>query len=153
MLYFIMQATSDMENKNTSESHFQFNDESFLIQLEDGSMRPNLFGHEAHLRMAWLYIKKYGVKNAVDRACSTIRRYDFIHGSGNKFHVTLTAASVKVVHHFIQKSTAKNFPKFMLEHPVLKVDFSRLLLQHYGQEVLRSNVAKNEFVEPDLLPF
>ena len=154
MLYFIMQASSeDMSYYKDKEDHFQLDDDSFLTQLEEALLSPKLFDHEAHLRMAWLYLRKYGLQNAIAQACSTIQKFDQIHGSGSKFHLTLTVASVKVVHHFMQKSNTSDFQDFMHEFPVLRTDFFRLLLQHYGQDVLQSKLAKTSYVKPDLLPF
>ena len=154
MLYFIMQATSEgMQYHNDDKGHFGLDDCTFLNQLEEGSLPPKLFDHKAHLRMAWLYLSESDLPTAIVKACATILKFDQLHGTGNKFHVTLTVAATKVVHHFMQKSSATDFTGFMVEFPVLNSDFNSLLLQHYDQGMLLSPEAKTEFIAPDLLPF
>lgn len=135
------------------KSHFELNDTEFEQSFENCSLEPSLFDHEAHLRLAWLYIKKYGEKRAVDKTCVEIRQFDKQHGSGNKFNATVTIASIKTVQHFIQKSISENFNDFIQEVPRLKNAFKALLDQHYGIDIFSSKKAKVSYIEPDILPF
>ncbi|WP_422079901.1 hypothetical protein [Ulvibacterium sp.] len=134
-------------------SHFQFSDTMFETSFEKGSLPPSLFTHEAHLRLTWIYIKKYGEKKAAKKISREIEQFDTLHGSGDKFHKTITIAAVKVVDHFIGKSKSTDFKSFIHEFPRLKTAFKELLHCHYGTEILISQKAKMRFVEPDLLPF
>ena len=42
-------------------------DETFMKAFEDTTLLFEDWTHEAHLRMAWNYIKKYGVEEAIPR--------------------------------------------------------------------------------------
>jgi hypothetical protein len=42
------------------ELHFSLTDIEFENQFENGTLKPELFSHEAHVRLAWIHIKKYG---------------------------------------------------------------------------------------------
>ncbi len=44
------------------EEHFYLTDIQFERQFANCSLNPELFSHEAHLRLAWLHISKYGLK-------------------------------------------------------------------------------------------
>ena len=134
-------------------SHFQLTDAEFEDCFENGSLPPALFDHEAHLRLAWVYITKYGEAKAIEKVCEDIKRYDLLHGKGDKFHVTITVAAVKAVFHFHQKSEAGNFLDFIKEFPRLKTSFKELLDQHYGFNIYSNEKAKVQYLEPDLLPF
>ena len=134
-------------------SHKSLEDQEFEHAFKTGELPPSFFSHEAHLRLAWIYLGKYGMDNAIVMICKQIEFFDNLHGDGEKFHVTLTMAAIKVVHHFMLKSNAADFPSFMIEFPVLNSDFNSLLLQHYDQGMLFSPEAKTEFIAPDLLPF
>ena len=135
------------------EKHLQLSDLEFETQFEDSSLSPSLFSHEAHLRLAWIHIKHYGVDQAIENICNQIKRFDQTHGDGTKFHVSITVVAVKVVDHFMKKSVSDNFQDFILEFPRLKYNFKDLVDAHYSFDLFRSKSAKTKFVEPDLLPF
>ena len=133
--------------------HSQLGDADFVDSFENGSLQPKLFTHEAHLRLAWIYLQNDDEQDAVEKTCSGIKHFDALHGSGEKFHATITIAAVKVVYHFIKKSKSTTFSDFMEEFPLLKGAFKELLEQHYSSNSLKNQQAKTEYIEPDLLPF
>lgn len=134
-------------------SHFQLDDVVFESKFEKGSLPPSLFTHEAHLRLAWIYIKNYGEKKATEKISREIEQFDILHGCGDKFNKTITIAAIKVVDYFVGKSKSKDFKSFILEFPRLKTAFRELLHSHYGPNILTSENAKIRFIEPDILPF
>ncbi len=134
-------------------THYHYNDQAFEKAFEDRSFEPSLFSHEAHLRLAWIHIHKYGPNQACENVCRQIRAFDQTHGDGSKFHKTMTVAAVKAVYHFILKAKAKDFQIFIQTFPRLKTNFKALLDQHYGFDLLESKKARVEFVAPDLLAF
>ncbi|WP_207211115.1 hypothetical protein [Flagellimonas olearia] len=133
--------------------HSQLSDEEFVEAFEKASLHPKLFNHEAHIRLAWVYLQKYGEEKAVEKTCAGIAHFDAIYGNGDKFHATITVAAVKAVHHFNKKSKSTNFFDFMEAFPRLKTAFKELLEQHYTPEVLTHEKAKTDYIPPDLLPF
>lgn len=135
------------------KSHYELSDQEFETQFTRGDFPPSLFTHEAHLRLAWVYLKKYGVQTAEQKISAQIQQFDQRHGKGDKFHKTLTVAAVKVVHHFMLKSKANAFADFLHEFPRLETSFKALLDQHYSPNIFLEEPAKHYFIEPDLLPF
>jgi hypothetical protein len=47
-------------------SHFELSDELFEEQFQNCQLNPALFNHEAHLRLAWIHITKYGIDKAIE---------------------------------------------------------------------------------------
>lgn len=135
------------------ESHLNLTDRQFEVQFQKGTFPPEMFTHEAHIRLAWIHIGAYGVEQACLNLCEQIMLFDQLHGDGTKFHYTLTVAAVRAVHHFRQKSRSDNFADFIEEFPQLKHNFKGLLEAHYSNFILRLQRAKMEYLEPDLLPF
>lgn len=135
------------------EKHRLLNDIEFEEQFATASLDPTLFSHEAHLRLAWIHIHKYGLEQACENICTQIQQFDLLHGGGKQFNKTVTVAAVKIVFHFIQKSKFKLFTNFIQAFPRLKNNFMDLLNCHYGFNVFSLEKAKKEFLEPDLLPF
>lgn len=135
------------------DNHNQYSDIEFETLFEKGDFPPSLFSHEAHIRLAWLYLEKYGSAGAIERICTQIQQFDLRHGKGDKFNTTVTTAAVKVVHHFKLKSKSEDFTSFLKEFPRLKTAFKALLDQHYGIDIFSNDLARDQFIEPDQLPF
>ena len=135
------------------EKHFELSDSEFEKQFQNNSLTPTLFSHEAHIRLAWIHINKYGVEIANQNICDQIQKFATSHGDSDKFNKTVTVAAVKAVNHFVQKSTSSNFSDFIKEFPRLKYNFKDLLDQHYGFDIFNSKKAKQIYLEPDLLLF
>lgn len=140
-------------HKKPLTDHSQLSDKEFEALFEKGDLPPSLFSHEAHLRLAWLYIKKYGQEKAAEKTCEEIKQFDRLHGKGDKFNTTVSVAAIKMVHHFIKKSESNDFYTFINKFPRLKTGFKELLHQHYGLDIFSNKEAKTSFIEPDLLSF
>ncbi|MBC9796246.1 hypothetical protein [Sinomicrobium weinanense] len=135
------------------ENHFTLSDFEFEQQFESGTLSPELFNHEAHLRLAWIHIDKYGIDKAIDNLCFQLLNYVTKLGAAHKFNKTLTVAAVKAVYHFMLRSESGTFRAFIREFPRLKYNFKDLMSCHYGVDIYNSPWAKKHFLEPDLLPF
>lgn len=137
----------------TQKNHFSLSDAEFKRQFQNGSLDPILFGHEAHLRLAWIHIHHYGLEIAIDTVCTQLFTYVVQLGNKDKYNKTLTIAAIKAVHHFMQKSVSAHFMAFMQEFPRLKYHFKDLMDCHYGFDIFNSKEAKSTFLGPDKLPF
>ena len=135
------------------ETHYKLKNSQFLEQFQEGVLDPKLFSHEAHLRVAWLYIKAHGIDEAIDLIRNQLINYVTVLSAKEKYNETVTIAAVKAVYHFYLKSTADTFQAFIDEFPRLKTNFKDLLAAHYNVDVFNSKEAKSNFLEPDLLPF
>ncbi len=132
---------------------YQLSDLEFSAEFKNATLHPKLFNHEAHLRLAWIYIKRDGIDAAITQVCSQIINYATSLGAANKYNETVTIAAVRAVYHFYLKSKSDNFRNFIEEFPRLKNNFKELLAQHYDIDIFNSEVAKCSFLEPNLLPF
>ncbi|HEY3403965.1 MAG TPA: hypothetical protein VGK59_11290 [Ohtaekwangia sp.] len=134
-------------------SHLDLTDHQFEQQFKAGTLDVALFNHEAHLRLAWIHVQKYGVHTAITNICEQLLVFVVRHGAEAKFNKTLTIAAIKAVHHFIGRSDASTFEEFILEFPRLKYNFRELMAAHYQVDIYNSAEAKKEFIQPDLLQF
>jgi hypothetical protein len=136
-----------------TEKHQLLTNEQFEEKFKNCSMAPVLITHEAHLRLAYIHIKKYGIKKAIRNLCQQLSKFDKKFGDGTKFNKTVTIASVKLLNHFMNRSNAVNFRGLITEYPKLKSNFLSLLKNHYKLDIFNSKLAKQRFLEPDLMPF
>lgn len=141
-----------MDDSNTA-GHFQYTDDQFEAQFANLSLRPELFDHEAHLRLAWIHITKYGMEKALQRLSSQLKAYTAHLGAADKYHHTMTIAAVKAVYHFVLRSSSQRFPDFIREFPRLKHNFMELMRSHYSEDIFKSEHARTNYIKPDLVPF
>jgi len=135
------------------KDHSALNDTDFVEQFANITLPPDLFNHEAHLRLAYLYITNYGIEEAIDKICIQIPQFAAKHGANDKFNKTVTVAAIKAVKHFMEKSNTKDFQSFITENPRLINNFKDLLGCHYQTDIFTSEKARKEYLEPELLPF
>lgn len=135
------------------EQHYTLSDAAFEKEYKNGTFDPAFFSHEAHLRLAWIHIMKYGDQAAIQNICTQLMKFVELNGITEKYNETLTIASIKAVYHFTQKSGAGNFQDFIAAFPQLKYNFKDLIQVHYSVDIFNSERAKRAFIEPDLLPF
>lgn len=135
------------------EKHFELSDSEFMEKFIRCRLNPSDFTHEAHLRLAWVTINKYGIDQAVKNIPNQLQKFVVFAGAKDKFNMTLTIAAIRAVYHFMLKSNSNNFKEFMFEFPRLKYSFRELMDCHYGFDIYNAANAKTAFLEPDLLPF
>jgi hypothetical protein len=135
------------------EQHFILTDEEFEEQFANTSLKLALFSHEAHLRLAWIHLSKYGEKKAIENITEQLQDYVRHLGATDKYNETLTVAAIKAVKHFMQKKPIETFDEFITTHQRLKTNFLNIIEQHYGFDIFNSTTAKEKYLEPDLLEF
>jgi drug/metabolite transporter (DMT)-like permease len=130
-------------------------DERLLSAFEAGTLHKEDWHHEAHLRIGYLYVRRFGFPTALDRMRRGIQSLNAAHGTAEAatsgYHETTTQAFMTMIAHAAGKSRATlNSQLFCRAHPEL-CD-KRALLAHYSLATLSSRGARREFVPPDLLP-
>jgi hypothetical protein len=110
---------------------------------------PAGFNHEAHLRIAYVYLVEHGPEAAQQRMRQALLAFLGHHRvPSSKFHETLTCAWVLAVSHFMSRSASSSFAEFAAKRqPLLN---SKVMLTRYSAETLFSPEARASYVEPDL---
>lgn len=124
-------------------------DEGFLRQVREGTLPPAAFGHEGHLRFAWLCLSREPLGEAVASVNSGIRRLAAAHGSPGRYHRTLTTAICAVVASRMALCPAPSFEAFLRQHPALRTDMRRLVGSWYSEERLADARARLTLIAPD----
>lgn len=134
--------------------HLSAADHAFRSSVESGELSPADFNHRAHLRLAYVYLA--GNETDADQACTRMRdtllRFLSDHSvDPSKYHETLTRAWILAVRHFMaQTDDSASADAFIDANPVM-LD-SKVMLTHYSTELLFSDEARRQLVEPDLDP-
>ena len=130
-------------------------DETFLKAFEDCTLPFAEWHHRAHLKVAYLYLKRLPFDEALERVRESIKRYNAAtHTPENLergYHETITQAWLRLVHLALcEYGPAASADEFLDAQPQLLTP--RSLRFFYSRERLVSEKAKAEFVEPDLAP-
>jgi hypothetical protein len=133
-----------MKNHAASQS-----DRDFRAAFESCAVAPAQFNHQAHLRLAYVYLVENDLASAQRKMRDALLSFLAAHGiPSEKFHETLTRAWVLAVRHFMSRCSSLCFSEFAAKSQPL-FD-SKVMLTHYSAGVLLSPRARTCYVEPDL---
>jgi hypothetical protein len=126
-------------------------DREFVEAFEACTISGSEFHHGDHVRVAWLYVRESGEKEAEQKLLSGIRKLATHVGSPQKFHHTMTVAWLRMVVASRGCADARvSFSEWAEANGYL--GDKDLLLEHYSKERLDGAEAKAGWVEPDLRP-
>jgi hypothetical protein len=122
-------------------------DQAFLQALEACVLPEADFGHAAHVRAAYLYLRAGEFASALARLQRTIRAYASSLGRPDRYHETITVAYLALIQqHMAQRGDGGGWDGFERANPEL---FDRdLLLHFYSRNQLQSALARRLFLLP-----
>jgi hypothetical protein len=123
-------------------------DEQFLAAFEAGRIANQDFHHRDHLKVAWIQVHRVGSDRAADTVAGTIREFATRHGHAERYHETMTRFWVRVVGMGVSRHPTLAFDDLIAAEPHL-LD-KNLPYHHWSRELMGSNEARRDWVEPDL---
>lgn len=126
--------------------------EEELVQDFENCRLPNeMFHHADHIRLAWVYLRRFGESAAAERMAQSIARYAAHHGAAQKLHITITIAWMRLVA-AAWRTTPEiaRFEAFVDAHPSLLDQGT--LKKYYSAGLLKSPHARTNWVDPDRCP-
>jgi hypothetical protein len=137
-------------------------DAEFLSALETCTLPQSDFGHSAHVRAAYLYLRAEGFSGALERTRRAIRAYALHLGKSGLYHETITVAYLALIQqHMFQRGDGRDggdggegegggWAAFERDNPELFRP--GLLLDYYPKAQLESDLARRVFVLPGASP-
>ncbi|WP_286829946.1 MULTISPECIES: hypothetical protein [Kordiimonas] len=123
-------------------------DQDFMAAFEDTSLNANLFNHEAHIRMGWIYATRYPLADAIDRFARALKAYTEALGCADKYHETITWFYMLLIAERQAETQATSFDAFLAANPDL-VATPSILTRYYSQDTLASARARQHYILPD----
>jgi hypothetical protein len=124
-------------------------DDSLLSGFEDASLPDDMFHHQQHVRVAWLYVKRYGVAEAIPRFSAALKRFAAAKGAPKLYHETITWAYLLLINERMAREPVETWTAFAEAHTDLLSWKPSVLDHYYSQELLWSELARTVFVMPD----
>jgi hypothetical protein len=124
-------------------------DDERLARFEDATIDP--FHHRDHVWISWLHLRRFGLFDSLARVSRGIRGIARAHGQESKYHASVTALYVFVIHERIETDPLPlEWPAFEARHADLFGNWGRFVGRYYSPERLRSPLARRTFLLPDL---
>ncbi len=130
-------------------------DEQFVAEFEACRWPLEQWHHQQHIRVAYLYLRRYPFDEAMTRIREKIMAHNAAHhlpdGLTSGYHETMTQAWLHLVYFTLcEYGPAETAEVFYDLNPQLSQ--KKVLRFFYTRELFTSWRAKREFVEPDLTP-
>ncbi len=122
-------------------------DEEFLKAFEGCTLAE--FHHRDHIRMAWLYLRKFGYEIGSTKIKEGIQKFAAAKNQNTLYHETITQFWIRLLQHGIEtKPQTTSFAEFFNSFSPLRD--SKSIFRHYTKDFLMSEVARSEWCDPDL---
>lgn len=124
--------------------------QSLVFQFENCTLPRESWTHRAHLSVALWYLFHFPREEATGRIRNGIQRYNESLGIGTGYHETMTLAWIEILAGFLQESSAVANLEELVERATVRFGIANYLLQIFSRDRLFSELARREWVEPDL---
>jgi hypothetical protein len=124
-------------------------DEDLLRGFEEASLPNDAFHHEQHVRVAWLFVRRYGLPDALGEFSCALKRFAAAKGRPQLYHATITWAFLLLIGERLARQSAATWAEFAAQNPDLLEWKPSLLDRYYRADTLWSELARQTFVFPD----
>jgi hypothetical protein len=129
-------------------------DDQLLQAFDACSLAPSEFHHAEHVRVAFLYLKKYPILVALERFSVSLKKFAAAAGKPNLYHETITWAFMLLIQERMARSIAPANGSVWEEFAAANADVmdwkANVLRKYYSAETLASPLAKTIFVMPEV---
>jgi hypothetical protein len=129
-------------------------DEALRLAFGASTLPAADWTHRAHLRVAWMFLKRYPLDEAHVLMRVGIIRLNAFHGlvetPSRGYHDTLTRLWLSLVAARMKTTDAPSSAAFV--DACIDSLGKDAVLRHYSRELIASVRARATFVEPDLMP-
>jgi hypothetical protein len=120
-----------------------------IERFESGAIEPGNFHHADHVRLAFEYLSRYTVLEALERFPAALKRLAAAHGKTQLYHETITWAYLLLIHERMARSGVQDWVHFAEGNQDLFAWKGGVLKKFYSEDVLNSELARRSFVFPD----
>ena len=128
-------------------------DEELLAKFDDCSLPLTSFRHEEHVRVAYLYLRKYPLLQVLEKFPANLQKFATAHGKTSLYHQTISWAYLFLIHQRLvadlDVSGGCTWAQFKRRNRDLLDRSNPILQKYYAEETLASSVAREHFLMPD----
>jgi len=125
-------------------------DDEFIAKFEDGSLAGVPFHHADHVRMTFLYLRRYAALEALQRFSTSLARFAAAQGKPELYNETITWAFFLLIRERMARAgSGQTWEQFAAGNADLLDWKNNILKNYYREETLASDLAKSTFLFPD----
>jgi N-formylglutamate deformylase len=125
-------------------------DEEFLVRFEALQLPDGGFHHRDHVRVAWIYLRRFPVLEALGRLSAGLAAFARSRGVPERYHQTITWGYFFLIGERMARATSEQcWDEFARDNADLLSRDDDILRRYYRDETLRSALAREVFVLPD----
>jgi len=126
------------------------NDDEFVARFEDCSLANESFHHSDHVKMGFLYLRRYSALEALQRFSTALARFAAANGKPRLYNETATWAFLLLIRERMARAEApQTWPEFAAGNGDLLNWKDNILKKYYREETLSSDLARTTFLFPD----
>jgi hypothetical protein len=134
----------------TKTTQAKLQDEEFIEQFESCTLPGECFHHQDHVRLAWLYLCRYTLMDALVKFSEGLKRFALSKGKAGLYHETITLAYIFLIHERLKRCDARQSWQEFADANTDLLDWQNNVLKKlYREETLFSEFARSVFVFPD----
>jgi hypothetical protein len=121
-----------------------------LDRFVDTTLPADHFHHQQHVQVAWLFVQRHGMPQALSEFSTAIKRFADAKGATGLYHETITWAYLLLIADRQARNPADTFEQFAAANPDLLAWKPSILRRYYSKELLASDLARRTFLMPDV---
>lgn len=119
----------------------------FIQRFEDCTLPDGAFHHRDHVRLAWLYLRRYPALEALTRFAEGLKSFAAAKGHPGLYHETITWAFLFLIRE--RMAGEETWDAFAAKNSDLLTWKPSVLDRYYETETLFSDRARRIFLLPD----
>ena len=120
-----------------------------IATFEAATIDADAFNHESHVFVAWLYLERWPLQEAIKRYCDGLRHLTKKLGADTKYHETITWFFMIQINQRRATSQQPTWFTFRRDNLDLINDAGKTLDRYYSKKLLMSDLARQTFLLPD----
>lgn len=123
--------------------------EELIARFEGGAIAASSFHHVDHVQLAFAYLVKYPVLEALGKFVSALQRFASAQGKPGLYNETVTFAYFFLIRERMARRPSADWTAFAQQNSDLLVWKNGVLSLYYSDATLNSELAKKVFVFPE----
>ena len=125
--------------------------DELIEQFENCSLPLEWFRHKNHVQVAFLYLGKYPILEALARFSASLMRFAAAKGKAGLYNETITWAFLFIIRERMARAGGQqSWAEFSAQNEDLLSWGNSVLKKYYREQTLASDLAKRIFILPDL---
>jgi hypothetical protein len=124
-------------------------DDELIHAFETDALPENSFHHADHVRLAFAYLSRYPVLEALERFATALKLFAAARGKSQLYSETVTHAYFFLIRERMARFAGSGWEEFARSNPDLLTWKGGILSRYYQEATLQSDLARRVFVFPD----